>query len=301
MVQALLLEFTGVDISLGAVSNLEQEMSEGLAAPYAEAAEFVQQQDIVNMDETGWFEGRANGRAARAWLWVAATLLVSVFAARTSRGSDVAKQVLGESFTGFLGTDRWRAYEWYDVFLRQLCWSHLTRDFQGFIDRKGEGARIGRALMAQRNLMFKWWHRVRDGTLLPGEFANRMKKVEQKVGALLREAVVCAEDKTAGMAKEILKLEPALWTFVQVPGLEPTNNFAERTIRHAVMWRKTSFGTQCPAGSRFVERILTAVTTLRQQKRNVLEYLTAIIRAHRDGSIAPSLLPAQAIALAEAA
>ena len=291
LVQDLLLSVTGVDISLGAISNLEQEMSEGLAAPVTEAAAYVQQQDIAHLDETGWSEGRANGRAKRAWLWVAATTLVSVFIVSTSRGSEVAKRLLGEDFTGILCTDRWSAYNWYDVVLRQLCWSHLTRDFQGFIDRGGEGGRIGQALMAQRNRMFKWWHRVRDGTLSREAFARRMRKVERAVGSLLREAVLRAEKKTAGMAEEILKLENAMWTFVDVPGVEPTNNFGERTIRNAVMWRKTSFGTQCPAGSRFVERILTSVTTLRQQKRNVLEYLTAIIRAYRCGGVAPSLLP----------
>jgi transposase len=294
LVQDLLVDVTGVDISLGAVSNVEQEMSQGLAAPVAEAVAFVQEQDIVHMDETGWFEGRADGRAKRAWLWVAATPLVSVFMVSLSRGSDVAKQLLGEHFTGFLCTDRWSAYNWFDVILRQVCWSHLTRDFEGFIDRGGEGARIGQALMAQRNRMFKWWHQVKDGTLPRETFVRRMRKVERTVGALLREAVVCAEDKTAGMAKEILKLEAAMWTFVQVPGLEPTNNFGERTIRHAVMWRKTSFGTQCPDGSRFVERILTAVTTLRQQKRNVLEYLTSVIHALRSGGVAPSLIPTAA-------
>jgi transposase len=266
-------------------------MSEGLAAPVAEAMEFIRQQDCVNMDETGWPEGREDGRAKLAWLWAAATSQVAAFVIRSSRGSEVVKEVLGDDFLGFLNTDRWKAYNCHDVILRQLCWAHLTRDFQGFIDRGGEGGRIGQALMDQRNLMFKWWHRVKDGTLSREAFVRRMTKVEHKVGALLREAEAHAEKKTAGMAREILKLESAMWTFVQVPGVEPTNNFGERTIRQAVMWRKTSFGTQGPAGSRFVERILTAVTTLRLQMRNVLECLTDVIWAHRSGGIAPSLLP----------
>jgi transposase len=221
----------------------------------------------------------------------AATAHLALFRISSSRGSEVAKALLGEDFTGFLTTDRWSAYNWYDTFLRQLCWSHLTRDFQSFIDRGGEGGRLGALLMKERDRMFKWWRRVRDGTMPREEFERRMPKVERRVGRLLREAVVCAEDKTAGMAAEILKLEPAMWTFVHVEGLEPTNNFGERTIRHAVMYRKTRFGTQSPEGSRFVERILTVVTTLRLQKRNVLEYLTAAVGAHRRGLPVPSLLP----------
>jgi transposase len=103
------------------------------------------------------------------------------------------------------------------------------------------------------------------------------------------------------MAAEILKLEGAMWTFVQIEGLEPTNNYGERIIRHAVMYRKTSFGTQSPDGSRFVERIMTTVMTLKQQKRNVLEFLTTAIYAHRRGLPAPSLLPNMPAQLAIAA
>jgi transposase len=85
-------------------------------------------------------------------------------------------------------------------------------------------------------------------------------------------------------------LEPALWTFVRVEGVEPTNNAAERALRHAVCWRKTSYGTDSPAGSRFVERVLTAVATCRQQGRNVLDFLTDCCRA-AGGTSPPSLLP----------
>ena len=239
----------------------------------------------------GASEGRANGKAKRAWLWVAATVLVTVFRISTSRGSDVAKALLGEDQAGFLVTDRWCGYNWYDLGLRQLFWSHLTRDFQGFIDRGGEGQRLGELLLLERNKMFRWWHRVRDGTLARGDFQRRMKPVERRLGHLLREAEVRAETKTAGKAREILKLERGLWTYVGVEGLEPTNNFGERSIRPAVMYRKTSFGTQSPAGGRFVERVLTVLASLKQQQRNPLEFLTEAIRAHRRGLAPPFLLP----------
>lgn len=290
LVQDALADLLGVDLALGSVSNLEGEMSAGLCAPMVEAEAFVQQEEFANLDETGWWEGKEDGRAKRAWLWVMATALVTVFRISGSRGGEVAKNLLG-NFAGFLGTDRWCAYNWYQTGLRQLCWSHLTRDFQSFIDRGGEGAKIGCALMRQRNRMFQWWHRVRDGTLSQDNFEAQMQKVMRRVGRLLREAVARAEARTAGMAAEILKLEPAMWTFVQVEGLEPTNNFAEQTIRQAVMYRKTCFGTQSPEGSRFVERILTAVTTLKLQRRNVLDFLTATLHAHRRRLPPPSLLP----------
>jgi len=129
-----------------------------------------------------------------------------------------------------------------------------------------------------------------------------MPQVEREVGRLLRRAVVRAEKKTAGMAREILHWDKCLWTFVDVSGLEPTNNFGERCLRHAVMYRKTSFGTQGPEGSRFVERILTAVTTLKLQRRGVLDFLTNALHAHRHHLLFPSLLPtAEAIQVANAA
>jgi transposase len=291
LVRDALSDMLGVRLSLGAIAKREQEMSEALSEAVAQAEQYVRDQDAANLDETGWYEGKAGGRHQRAWLWLAATSLVAVFRIASSRSSEVAKALLGEDFAGFLTTDRWSAYNWYDTALRQLCWSHLTRDFQGFVDRGGEGAPIGQALLRERNRMFKWWHRVREGTLARAEFEHRMRKVERNVGRLLRQAVVCAEEKTASMAAKILQLEEALWTFVQVEGLEPTNNFAERLIRPCVMYRKTSFGTQSPEGSRFVERILTAVTTLDLQQRNVLEYLTELLRAQRRGLPMPSLLP----------
>jgi transposase len=290
LVQDALSDFTGVEMSLGAISAREQEMSATLQAPAQEAQAYVREQVSANADETGWTEGKAEGRAKRAWLWVLATPLVCVFRIAASRGSEIAKELLGD-FAGILTTDRWCGYNWFDLGLRQLCWSHLTRDFQAFIDRGGAGARIGRALMRQRHRMFNWWHRVRDGTLTREVFHRRMCKVELKVGCLLREAAVCPDQKTAGTAREILRLEQAMWTFVDVPGIEPTNNFGERIVRPSVMYRKTSFGTQSPGGSRFVERILTAVMTLKLQRRNVLEYLTDALRAHRRGLPAPSLLP----------
>jgi len=291
LVKDALSDMLGVELSVGSVSNLEGEMSQALAPATAEALASVQAAQAVNADETGFFQGRKGGRAARAWLWVVATALVVVFHIARNRNGKVARQLLGEDFAGFLTTDRWSAYEWVDAGLRQLCWAHLTRDFQGFIDRGGRGGKIGLELMRERNRFFKWYQRVRDGTLAREQFEKRMRGVERKVGQLLRKAARRAEKKTAGMAREILQWEKCLWTFVDVPGLEPTNNLGERCIRHAVMYRKTSFGTQSEEGSRFVERIFTATATLKLQGRDVLAFLSDTLAAHRRGLRGPSLLP----------
>ena len=302
LTQRLLADVLHLNVSLGMLPKLGAETGEALAAPATEAERHVREQLVTNADETGWYEGKKDGRHRRAWLWTFATTAVVVFRIAFSRGGEVVREVLGQDFTGFLCTDRWSGYNWFDLGLRQVCWSHLTRDFQGFIDRGGAGGRIGEALMVQRNKMFRWWHRVRDGTLSRDDFARRMTPVRREVARLLRDAASRAKGKTRGMAVEMLKLEEAFWTFVDVDGVPPTNNFAERCIRHGVMYRKTSFGTQSAAGSRFVERMLTVLTSLNLQHRNVLDFLTDALRAHRTGTTPPSLLPLAPVArLARAA
>jgi transposase len=291
-IQSILSDMLGVKLSLGSVSNLEQEMSASLAASVEEVAAHVKAQDVVNADETGWFEGRSKGRAGRAWLWLVTTKAATLFRVARSRGADVARELLGSDFAGLLGTDRWGAYNFVDPARRQLCWSHLKRDFQGFVDRQDAGAPLGKSLLSHFDKMFRYWHRVRDGTLARTAFQHRMRPVRSRILSLLREASVCSARKTAGMAKKILRLEAALFTFVDHEGMEPTNNISERKIRPSVMWRKTSFGTHSTHGSRFVERILTAAATLRQQNRDVLNFLTEAYQARLFHRIAPSLLSA---------
>lgn len=101
----------------------------------------------------------------------------------------------------------------------------------------------------------------------------------------------CRWPKTAATCLELLARERARWTFVRGEGIEPTNNEAERRLRHAVLWRKSSYGTQSHRGSRFVEAILTVVSSCQQPGRNVLAYLTACCRAFYLGRVGPSLLP----------
>jgi transposase len=118
-----------------------------------------------------------------------------------------------------------------------------------------------------------------------------MLPLRAHVSTLLQEGIAGADAKTRGTCRNLLRLAAALWTFVWETGVEPTNNCAERPLRRAVLWRRRSFGTQSETGSQFVERILTAVTTLRQQRRDVLDYLTAACTAAVRKDPAPSLLP----------
>lgn len=285
-VEEMFADFFGVKLSLGSIANLEQSTSEALAAPVDEVAKEVKTAPVVHADETGWYQ-----RGKRAWLWVVASAQLACFVVSHSRGAKVAKQMLGEAFAGFLVSDRWAAYAWVDVHRRQLCWAHLIRQFVGFQEFGGKAKRLGRALELRVETMFGLWHRVRDGTLSRSRFRLLMKPIERAVVVHLRACARLPVAKVAGRAREILELEAALWTFVARQGIEPTNNYAERLVRHGVLWRKSSFGTDSEAGSRFVERILTTVATLRLQKRNVLDYVEHACRAALWGQRPASLLP----------
>ncbi len=276
----------GVPMSVGTISQSEKATTAVLAEPVEEARTYVQEQSVAHLDETSWRQG-----GKRAWLWVAVTSWVTVFLVRLSRSGQVARELLGEGFCGILVTDRYSAYNWYPVRWRQLCWSHLLRDFEAIRGRGGTSEEIGDALLAQAHQMFEWWHRVREGTLARSTFRSYMSPLRREVERLLEAGSQCGVAKTEGTCHEILKRREALWTFVQVEGVEPTNNTAERSIRPGVQWRKVSFGTQSEDGSRFVESMMTVVATLKQQKRNVLAYLTAAHEAALRGETAPSLLP----------
>ena len=124
-------------------------------------------------------------------------------------------------------------------------------------------------MRAQARQMCTWWHRVRDGTLKRSTFRSYMSPLRREMERLLEAGSTCGVPPTEGTCRNILKRREALWTFVQVEGVDPTNNTAERAIRPGVQWRKGSFGTQSEEGSRFVESMMTVVATLKQQQRNV--------------------------------
>jgi transposase len=284
--QQLLGDCFGMPMRLGMISTLEAAMVDAVTTPVEEARAYVQKQASVSMDETGWRQGNP-----RAWLWVAVTTWVTVFLIRLSRGAKVVRELLARKFQGILVTDRFSAYNWYPVRWRQLCWAHLLRDIAAMIVRGGRSQEIGEALQSQARQMFHWWHRVRAGTLKRSSCRRYMTPVRREVERLLKAGSRCGVPKTDGVGRDMLKRRQALWTFVHLEGVAPTNNAAERAIRPGVQWRKGSVGTQSAQGSCFVEAMMTVVATLKQQHRNPLDYLTTACKAALRGEAAPSLLP----------
>ena len=281
--QDALLDLFGLEMSLGTVSANEGVVTAALGAPYAAAHDAAAAAPLAHVDETGWRQARG-----KAWLWVMVTAVATVFLVHARR-SHAAASVLLRQFAGVLVTDRWAVYDRWAVWMRQLCWAHLLRDFTKIAERKGSGV-LGRALLAETQTLFAAWHRVRDGTLTRADFFVAMAPLRVRVEDLLHAGTRSRAARTRGMCREILKLAPALWTFIDIPGVEPTNNTAERAIRNGVIWRKICFGSHSEAGGWFVERMLTVRATLRQQGRSVLDYLVKAVEAYTQNKPAPALI-----------
>ena len=300
--QGLLREVFGIEISRGTINNIREEVSASIAAASEEAKEYAKQQPVVNCDETGFSQQNRDGNnptEKKAWLWVLVTPLISVFLVTLSRGQEVAKQLIGETFTGYLGSDRYGSYNWVKPELRQVCWSHLLRDFQAMSERTGASQEIGTALLERSYRLFHWWHKVRDDTLSKELFVEAVELLRIGIHQELMSAAAIEIGskeksplaKTVRTCRKLLKVESALWTFVYRDGVEPTNNSAERALRPAVIWRNLSFGSQSQAGSQFVARMLTVNHSLKLQGRSVLDFLTQSCLAARLGIQPPSLIP----------
>ncbi len=302
MIENAMSDFFGVKMSLGTVNRMRKEASAALSSMVDEAKCYIQSAENVCADETGFQQGNSDGKnpeKKKAWLWVAVTSLISFFQVTLSRSTESAMDLLGENFGGFLSSDRYASYNWVDINRRQLCWAHLKRDFLKISERSGVSRQIGRDLLAQEKKLFRLWRKVRDGTLERNIFQSKVRKIRCRLMEIISEGAsyeIKAKEKTplsktVRTCRQLMKVEPALWLFVEVEGLEPTNNAAERKIRPAVLWKRTSFGSQSEEGSIFMARILTVVTSLRSQNRNVLKFMVEAIKASRQGSCPPSLLP----------
>jgi transposase-like protein len=265
-IEELVRDFFGVKIALGSVSNIEQYVSEAIAAPVEEARSLVQKARVVHLDETSWFQ-----HSSRAWLWTAVTARVAVFLIRPTRSRQVALELVRRWFPGVVVSDRYNAYHWVEKERHQYCWAHLIRDFRELADLHSDSKEFGQRMMLAISRMFDRWHETRDGTV--AEVTAALASSRDEIHRLLDEGGRSDVVRVRRLCKPLLRQEISLWTFVGRHDVEPTNNAAERALRAAVLWRKSSLGTDSEKGSRFVERILTVVTSLRMQGRHVLGYI----------------------------
>jgi transposase len=271
-------------ISTGSVEAILQRAGAALVEPYEDLLEEVRLARYLNMDETGW---RLKGRQ-RA-LWGAFTDRHAVLRIAPDRHEDHAKALLGPA-QGIVTSDRWWAYAHLPVGRRQVCWSHLQRDFAAHADGLAAEKELGEhGLRICEELFWSW--EIYQHTGDRPELRRRIRALRRELKPILaRHAGKAARyRRTRGLARNLLKLWPALWTFTAHNGVQPTNNHAERALRGAVIARKLSLGSQSAGGERRTERLLSAHTTCRLQRRSLHAYLTDLLDAHARGDPAPLL------------
>lgn len=173
-----------------------------------------------------------------------------------------------------------------------MCWAHLLRNLRGLEEAGGKGRSLGKAGQEIVRGVFEEWYRFRQGELTRGVLPRRLAPLRLNLKRLLARHINNPVPAASKIAKDLREFGAALWTFARVEGVEPTNNAAERAVRKAVLWRKTSFGSASRWGARFVERMLTVCESLRAQGRSILDFLENSIRARLSGTPGPSLLPA---------
>ena len=278
-------EMYHIKMSLGSVSNIEGEMTDALQEPSDEALTHAIDATTKHVDETSWLQDFATCSA-----WVIATAAVSVFRiTKNGRRASLLK-ILRHKAKGVLISDRASVFLFWSMQHRQVCWSHLQRKFIGFSERDGPAGEMGADLAACADLVFGYWRQYFAGELSREVFLKWIGAVQATTREHLERAVAAQLDEVSGSCANMLEHWDALWAFVHTPGVEPSNNHAERELRRLVIWRRTSYGTQSDRGQRFVERMMTVTHTLRKQRRQVMAFLYSSIRARLNGASAPLLL-----------
>lgn len=277
-------ELFGARISTGAVEAILARASEALAEPHEGLLQRVRAARALNVDETGW---RTAGE--RRALWGAFTKRHAYFAVTRDRHEDHAKNLLADT-KAIVTSDRWWAYTHLPLTRRQLCWAHLKRDFAAHAEGLAAEKEFGEAGLELCERVFWAWE-VFAHTRERGELRRTIRQLQRTYKPIIRSfAAKRARNKRCrGMARNLLKAWPALWTFAARKGVEPTNNHAERALRSAVIYRKLSLGSQSETGELRVARLLSAHTTCRLQQRSLFAYLSELLTAQARGDPAPQL------------
>lgn len=276
-------EIFGLPLSLGTLMSREAEMSDALKAAYQQVQERVRKAPAKNVDETGW-------KRAGRWLWVAATKTAALFRIDRGRNWHGLQNLLGERVQGTVCSDRHGLYQRLKLECRGICWAHLKRDFQRWVDRGGKTVHLGEEGLSITTEVCGTFRRFKEGCIDRNRLLELIEPLKARMKALLEWGLACGVKKALHFCRNVKKVEAGLWTFAQVEGIEPTNNHAERMLRPGVIWRKKSFGSHSSGGCRYAERMLSAIQTLRLQNRSVMTFLRESLEAHRRALPLPHLV-----------
>jgi transposase len=288
VVEALLAQVLGIEISLGSTQKCWEEASQAVAAPCQELEQQLKDEPVVNVDETGW---RTNGDKRFLWAFVAVRYVVYTVA--TTRGSEVLIRLLGAIFRGVLCSDRFSAYLKYHSGKAQFCWAHLKRNLLGIVEFTKSSAveRFCRDALAAHASLFRLWHKFCSGQIDRRQLLLRSIPIQKRIFALAGRHLDSPHREVRNLATALFEHNDRLFTFLEQEGVEPTNNSAERALRTGVQWRKICFGNRSANGELATARLLTVAETCDLQRLNILAYLSVAIACHRSRQPATSLLP----------
>ena len=281
-IEEVACELFGCPLALGTISNREREMTDALEVSYQQVQQAVRSAPVKNVDETGW-------KRAGRWLWVAATQTEALFRIDRGRNWHGLQNLLGELVQGTICSDRHGLYQRLKLTRRAVCWAHLKRDFQRFIDRGGTTVWLGEQGLALTREVFGLWRRFKAGRLKRPTLRRHIRLLRQRMKVLLTRGHNCGVKKAKYFCRNLLKVFQGMWTFARIQGVEPTNNHAERMLRPGVIWRKKSFGSHSPGGCLYAQRMLTVIQTLRLKNQSAVSFLSHVLHAHRHSLPTPSL------------
>lgn len=287
---ALLKDMFGARISVGSIDNILKQAGELLASPWQAIQRAAQSSEVLHADETSW---RRAGQ--RIWLWAALSATACCFRIDQTRARPAAKTLLGD-FDGLLISDRYSVYDFIDPARRQACLSHLARTFQAFAERDGPAQRHAKKIRELIDEVIRADTNARHAGQRISWAEGELNTIHDRLMDAVEAGERCHTPALSRLCATVLDIWPTLWNFTEHPDAEATNNRCERAIRHAVLWRKTSLGTQSEAGDRFVERILSIRETCRLNNRSLHDYLIEVHHTRLIGADTPNPLGAHQIA-----
>lgn len=272
-------------ISHGSIFNKQKIVNAALETSTSELLTAVKQSPSLNTDETGHHR---DGK--KQWMWGFVSSTAAYFSIQASRGKKVLQSLIGD-FNHIIISDRYAAYNYFDSSHRQLCWAHLKRDFTRLAEKEDKiVARIGKSLLQCETQLFKNWHEFKKQLITRDELQRQAHPIRQRVGELLEQGTYTdPKSKAVRFCKNLLDYFNSLWTFLSTEQVEPTNNHAERCLRHSVIWRKNYFGTRSDYGSEFVARTLSVIMTCKLQYKNTFEFINETLQCYFSRKPTPSL------------
>ena len=258
-IKELLKNLLDTDIALGSIPRMEKKISKGLKPCFERLIDKVDKSKIAYVDETSFRQ-----QAQTCYVWTATTQEMALVRILPTRSLKSLELIRPRTHRGITITDRYGVYAYKR---HQYCLAHLYRDFKKFAQRAGPDGDLGKRALFEMDEIFTASRE--DRKTMQSRVSYRKKRLKN----ILEDAFANGSEDLSRFADRLLSHYEKLFLFTRYQGVEATNNAAERSLRHIVLWRKTSYGTQSEEGSRFLERAISIWMTLKKQNREVFSFL----------------------------